>query len=170
MYLNITRDVDLGVVRKLECLDPGVKNQVCTLLRQLRVTLLPVSNQFWHSKHILKINFITSIKWFRNFGFSTHVTRTRNNGFTGHRFVGIKYRYFVSAAEQISTNDLQTAACLTRELEFVSCECEEIFRVIGPAVPGHHICWPPVSVLVFDVNHDAQVLSNPCHSCHRPNL
>ena len=49
-YLNITRDVDLGVVRKLECLDPGVKDHVC-LFRQDRVTLLPVSNQFWHSKN-----------------------------------------------------------------------------------------------------------------------
>ena len=50
-YLNITRDVDLGVVRKLECLDPCVKDHVCALFRRHRVTLLPVSNQFWHSKN-----------------------------------------------------------------------------------------------------------------------
>ena len=50
-YLNITRDMDLGVVRKLECLDPCVKDHVCALFRRHRVTLLPVSNQFWHSKN-----------------------------------------------------------------------------------------------------------------------
>ena len=126
--------------------------------------------QFPISFGILKINFITSIKWFRNLRFPTRVTRSKNNGFTGHRFFGIKYRYFVSAAEQIPTNDLQAASPIGRELEFVSCQCLEILRVIGPAVPGHHVCRPPVSVPVFDVDHDAQILPNLRHSCHWPNL
>lgn len=91
-------------------------------------------------------------------------------GSQGSDFFGIKYRYFVSAAEQIPTNDLQAASPIGRELEFVSCQCLEILRVIGPAVPGHHVCRPPVSVPVFDVDHDAQVLPNLCHSGHWPNL
>ena len=91
-------------------------------------------------------------------------------GSQGTDFFGIKYRYFVSAAEQIPTNDLQAASPIGRELEFVSCQCLEILRVIGPAVPGHHVCRPPVSVPVFDVDHDAQILPNLSHSCHWPNL
>lgn len=47
-------------------------------------------------------------------------------GSQGKDFFGIKYRYFVSAAEQIPTNDLQAAARLARELEFVSCQGLEI--------------------------------------------
>lgn len=69
-YLNITCDVDFGVVRKLECLDPGVKDHVCALLSQDRVTLLPVSNQFWHSKN----QFYHEHKMVRNLRFSTRVT------------------------------------------------------------------------------------------------
>ena len=91
-------------------------------------------------------------------------------GSQGTDFFGIKYRYFVSAAEQIPPNDLQAAARLARELEFVSCEGLEIPRVVGPAVPRHHISRASVSDPVFDVDHDAQVLPDLCHSCHWPNL
>ena len=45
-HLNITGDVDLGVVRELECLDASVNEGV-----SVGVALLPVSNQFWHSKN-----------------------------------------------------------------------------------------------------------------------
>lgn len=85
-------------------------------------------------------------------------------------FFGIKYRYFVSAAEQISTDDLQAAARIASEPELVGCHCCEVLTVIGPAVPRHHICRPPVSVLVFDVNHDAKILANLSHTSHRPDL
>lgn len=91
-------------------------------------------------------------------------------GSQGKDFFGIKYRYFVSAAEQIPTNDLQAAARLARELEFVSCQGLEIPRVVGPAVPSHHISRAPVPDPVFDVDHDAQVLAYLGHSCHWPNL
>lgn len=50
--------------------------------------------QFPISFGILKINFITSIKWFRNLRFPTRVTPSKNNGFTGQRFFWHKISIF----------------------------------------------------------------------------